>query len=52
LNVTNDEKLEQARVDLSKALMGIDDAKELRDSKDIRLDVRKQVEDILNKFDF
>lgn len=52
LNITNDPKLEQARVDLSKALLGIDDAKELRDSKDIRLDVRKQVEEILNKFDF
>lgn len=52
LNVTNDPKLEQARVSLAQALVGIDDAKELRDNKTTRLDVRMQVEEILNKFDF
>jgi hypothetical protein len=52
LNITNDPKLEQARVDLSQALMGIDDAKELRDNKTVRQDVRARVDEILNKFDF
>jgi len=52
LNITNDPKLEQARVDLAQALMGIDDAKELRDNKTVRQDVRARVDEILNKFDF
>lgn len=52
LNITNDEKLEQARVELEQALAGIDDAKELRDNRTIRQDVRARVDEILNKFDF
>jgi hypothetical protein len=33
-------------------LVGIDDAKELRDNKTVRQDVRARVDEILNKFDF
>lgn len=51
LNVTKDPKLEQARVDLSKAILGVE-AKDLRDSAEIRKDVRTQVESIMSKFDF
>lgn len=52
LNITKDPKLEQARVELAQALAGIDDAKELRDNKTVRQDVRARVDEILNKFDF
>lgn len=51
LNITNDPKLAQATKDLRQALLGVD-AKELRDNGTARQDVRMQVEEILNKFDF
>lgn len=51
LNVTNDQKLEDARRQLHSALVGTD-AKDLRDSRTARQDVRMQVEEILSKFDF
>jgi hypothetical protein len=51
LNVTNDQKLEDARRQLNSALVGTN-AKDLRDSRTTREDVRMQVEEILGKFDF
>jgi hypothetical protein len=49
LNVTNDPKLEQARQELERALVGID-AKELRKNDDIRKDVKARVDEILGMF--
>lgn len=49
LNVTNDPKLERARHELEKTLIGID-AKELRKSDDVRLDVKSRVDEILSMF--
>jgi hypothetical protein len=51
LNVTNDPKLEQARQQLEKAIAGVD-AKDVRDNEDVRMDVKKKVDDILSAFDF
>lgn len=51
INITKDPKLEQARVELSQAIAGVE-AKELRDNKTIRHDVRTQVDSILSKFEF
>ena len=51
LNVTNDQKLEAARRDLAKALVGLD-IKELKDSDSARKHVKVQVDEILSKFDW
>ena len=51
INITKDPQLEQARVDLANAILGVE-AKELRDNKSIRQDVLNQVDTILGKFDF
>jgi hypothetical protein len=51
INVTNDPQLEQARVELSQAILGLE-PKDLRESKAVREDVRARVDDILGKFDF
>jgi predicted secreted Zn-dependent protease len=49
LNVTNDPKLEQARQQLEKALIGVD-AKELRKHDAVRVDVKARVDEILSMF--
>jgi hypothetical protein len=51
LNVTEDPKLEQARKQLEEAIAGVD-ARDVRDSGAIRMDVKKKVDDILSAFDF
>jgi hypothetical protein len=51
LNVTKDPDLERARQQLSQTIMGVE-AKDLRESAEIRKDVRAQVTDILNKFNW
>ena len=51
LNVTNDTQLEVARQKLEKAINGVD-AATLRDSDEVRLSVKKQVDDILSAFNF
>ena len=51
LNIINDTTLDQARVGLMQALQGVD-AKELRTNEAVRDDVRKNVDALLNKFDF
>jgi len=51
LNVTEDPKLEQARKKLEEAIAGVD-ARDVRDSDAIRMDVKKKVDDILSAFDF
>jgi len=50
INITKDPKLEQARVELAQAIVGVE-AKELRDNKTIRQDVLTQVDSILSKFE-
>ena len=49
LNVTNDPKLEHARRELEKALIGVD-AKELRKNEAVRIDVKARVDEILGMF--
>ena len=49
LNVTNDNKLEQARQELERALVGID-AQELRKNDDARKHVKSRVDEILSMF--
>lgn len=49
LNVTNDPKLEHARRELEKALVGVD-AKELRKNEAVRIDVKARVDEILGMF--
>ena len=51
LNIINDHTLEQARVGLVQTLQGVD-AKELRTNEAVRDDVRKNVDALLNKFNF
>lgn len=51
LNIINDTTLDQARVGLVQALQGVD-AKELRTNEAVRDDVRKNVDELLNKFNF
>ena len=51
LNIINDTTLDQARVGLMQALQGVD-AKELRTNEAVRDDVRKNVDALLNKFNF
>jgi hypothetical protein len=47
LNVTNDPKLEQARVSLEKSIVGVD-AQDLRDHKDLRDIVLNKVNAIMD----
>lgn len=49
LNVANDSKLEQARQELEKALVGID-ASDLRKNNSLRLATKSRVDDILSMF--
>ena len=51
LNVTNDEKLEYARQDLYRAIVGVD-ASSLKESDELRSGLKRKVDDILSKFDF
>ena len=51
LNVSGDTQLELARQKLEKAIHGVD-AKTVRDSDEVRLSVKKQVDDILSAFNF
>lgn len=51
MNITNDAELEKSRKQLEKALFGVS-AQELRESADIRKDVKTQVDDILNRMSF
>ena len=52
LNINNDPKLEEARKALELALTDVDDAQDLRDFRDTRLQVKDGVDKILSKFDF
>jgi hypothetical protein len=51
LNVVNDPHLEAARVQLEQLLCGVS-PQELRKNEAVRQDVKKNVDDILNKFSF
>lgn len=51
LNVTEDPKLEQARKDLEIAIANVT-PKEVRESDDVRKDVKARVDEILKAFDF
>jgi hypothetical protein len=51
LNIINDPQIEQARKALKKAISGID-IKDLRKDMGARTEVKSQVDDILNKFNF
>jgi hypothetical protein len=49
LNVTNDTKLEEARREVEKALVGLT-ATDLRKDTALRLDTKKRVDEILSMF--
>ena len=51
LNVTNDPKLEEARRDLENALLGTD-IEAIKDSSQVRGEVKSKVDDILKKFEW
>jgi hypothetical protein len=51
LNLTGDKDLEQARAKLEKVLRSVD-AEDLRKHDSARLEVRTQVADIMDKFNF
>lgn len=51
LNVTNDPKLEEARRQLELTMVGADIA-EIKESADVRADMKRKVDDILNKFEW
>ena len=51
MNITNDPELEKSRKQLEQALFGVS-AQELRESADIRKDVKTQVDDILKRMSF
>jgi hypothetical protein len=51
LNIANDPKLELARVELNRAIDGVD-YEELKESDAIRDDVKRKVDSILAKFDW
>jgi len=51
LNITNNTQIEEARKQLSKAVMDID-AETLRDSSHARQEVKAEVDDILSKFNW
>jgi hypothetical protein len=49
LNVTNDPKLEAARLDLEKALFGVD-IEDVREYEHVRADVKSKVDAVINKY--
>ncbi len=51
LNITNDPKLEEARRDLERALMGVD-MQDIKEHEGVRSDVKAKVDDILKRFDW
>ena len=51
LNVTNDPKLEQARKELERAILGVD-IEDIKESELVRHDVKTRVDAILEKFDW
>ena len=51
LNITKDPKLEAARQELSKAILGVE-IDELKESTHVRKHVKNQVDEILGKFDW
>jgi hypothetical protein len=51
LNVTEDPKLEQARKTLEIAIAGVT-PQDVRESDDVRKDVKARVDEILKAFDF
>jgi hypothetical protein len=51
LNVTDDPKLEQARQDVERVLCGLT-PQDVRESDNVRADVKSEVDRILSKFDF
>lgn len=51
MNITNDPELEKSRKQLEQAMFGVS-ARELRESADIRKDVKSQVDDILKRMSF
>jgi predicted secreted Zn-dependent protease len=51
LNVTNDPKLEQARQELERTMVGVH-VEAIKDSGYEREELKKKVDAILNKFDF
>jgi hypothetical protein len=51
MNVTNDPKLEEARRDLERALIGVD-IDDIKESENVRSDVKARVDAILEKFDW
>jgi ribosome maturation protein Sdo1 len=48
MNITNDPELEKSRKQLEQAMFGVS-ARELRESIDIRKDVKSQVDEILSR---
>ena len=51
LNVTNDPKLEEARRDLERALIGVD-IEDIKEYEHVRSDVKSKVDAIIEKFDW
>ena len=51
LNVTNDPKLEQARRSLELTVLGVD-IEDIKESPEVRSDVKNKVDDILKRFDW
>jgi len=51
LNITKDVKLEAARKELSKAILGLE-IDDLKESDAVRKDVKSQVDSILAKFEW
>ena len=51
LNIANDPKLEQARIELNRAIDGVD-SDDLKESELIRDDVKRKVDSILSKFEW
>lgn len=51
MNVTNDPKLEQARRELERALLGVD-VEDIKDSDAVRSSVKAKVDAIIEKFDW
>ncbi len=51
LNVTNDPKLEQARRSLELTMLGVD-IEDIKESPEVRSDVKNKVDDILKRFDW
>lgn len=51
LNITNDPKLEEARRDLERALVGVD-MEDIKEHAGVREDVKAKVDEIIKKFDW